>query len=138
MSVAQAPAQLVANSALFDEPVTLEGARAFLRREGHVLLLAIAPDGTGIGFVSGVETHHPDKAAEMFVHELGVDERWRRRGVATSLLLALHEEAERRGCVGVWTATEADNSAALATYRSLDAAVDEETVIIAWDAPIQR
>lgn len=127
------PAVLVDSSDLFDHPVTMDGAEDFLDRQGHVLLLARASDGRGIGFVSGVEMRHPDKYAEMFVYELGVDERWRRRGVATALLQALREQAHRRGCRGMWTGTERYNDSALATYRSLGATVDDGSVFITWD-----
>ncbi|WP_235511490.1 N-acetyltransferase [Agromyces sp. Root81] len=78
---------------------------------------ATGPDGAGVGFVSGVEMRHPDKDAEMFVYELGVDEAWRRRGIAKALLLALRDVAVQLGCRGMWTGTERDNAAALATYR---------------------
>lgn len=124
---------IVENSRLFDDAVTVEGARDFVSRPGHVLLLASAADGTGIGFVSGVEMRHPDKAPEMFVYELGVDPAWRRQGVARGLVLALRDEALRRGCTGMWTGTEHDNVAALATYRSLGATVDDASVFITWD-----
>jgi ribosomal protein S18 acetylase RimI-like enzyme len=98
-----------------------------------VLLLAASLDGEGIGFVSGVEMRHPDKDAEMFIYELGVDEAWRRHGVAKELLSALRDLAVQRGCRGMWTGTDADNEAALATYKSLGATVDDTSVFIAWD-----
>lgn len=127
------PSLLVENSALFDEPVTLEGAKDFLGRPGHLLLLALTSAGAGIGFVSGVVMRHPDKQAEMFVYELGVDEAWRQRGVAKALLFAMRDEARARGCMAMWTGTEADNGAALATYRSVGATVDSDSVFITWD-----
>lgn len=125
---------IVENSGLFDHPVTVDGASDFLGRPGHLLLMARTPAGTGIGFVSGVEMRHPDKAPEMFVYEMGVDVAWRRRGVAKALLLALRDEAVGRGCTGMWTGTGADNASALATYRSLEATVDDESVFITWDS----
>lgn len=133
ISVAENPAVLIRASHLFDEPVSPGGARDFLRRPGHVLLIATSRDGEGIGFVSGVEMRHPDKDPEMFIYELGVDEVWRRRGVAKALLLALRDEVVQRGCRSMWTGTEADNEAALATYRSLGATVDDRSVFITWD-----
>ena len=74
------PAVLVANSHLFDAQVSPEGARDFCGRPGHLLVMAFDPDGHGIGFASGVEMRHPDKPAELFVYELGVEEDWRARG----------------------------------------------------------
>ena len=127
-------AELVAASGLFDSPVTQCGARAFLEMPGHHLLLARSTDGTALGFVSGVLMRHPDKDAEMFVHELGVDGGFRRRGIATALLRALAALGQGLGCTGMWTGTERANAAALATYRSLGAVVDAESVFVAWDS----
>jgi aminoglycoside 3-N-acetyltransferase I len=121
---------LVAASHLFDAPVTPEGAARFLARQGHVALLAVDDAGSAIGFVTGVETCHPDKGVEMFLYELGVDEAARRQGVARSLLDRLTAVARERGCYALWTATEDDNEAALATYRSLGAELDTTTVMV--------
>jgi ribosomal protein S18 acetylase RimI-like enzyme len=133
ISAVDDPAALVRASHLFDGPVSPAGAEDFLRRPGHVLLMATSHDGAGIGFVSGVEMRHPDKDPEMFIYELGVDESWRRHGVAKALLSAIRDVAVQRGCTGMWTGTEADNEAALATYRSLGATVDDGSVFITWD-----
>jgi ribosomal protein S18 acetylase RimI-like enzyme len=127
-------AELVAASGLFDNPVSEHGARAFLGMPGHHLLLARSGDGTAVGFVSGVELGHPDKDAEMFVYELGVDGSFRQRGIATALLRALAALGLGLGCTGMWTGTERANAAALATYRSLGAVVDAESVFVAWDS----
>ena len=51
ISAVDDPAVLVRASHLFDQPVSPEGAEDFLRRPGHVLLLATSQDGEGIGFV---------------------------------------------------------------------------------------
>ena len=124
--------RLVAASPLFDRPVTAELAGLFLRRPGHHLLLAENPGGAAVGFVSGVETTHPDKGTEMFLYELGVDEAWRRRGVASRLIGALADIARERGCYGMWTGTEHDNEAALATYRATGAALEPGTTIVVY------
>jgi ribosomal protein S18 acetylase RimI-like enzyme len=44
--------------------------------------------GRALGFVSGIETTHPDKGTEMFLYELSVEEEARRRGVGTKLVQA--------------------------------------------------
>jgi ribosomal protein S18 acetylase RimI-like enzyme len=124
------PQALVAASHLFDGPVPADGAAAFLAKPGHLALLALDADGTAVGFVTGVETCHPDKGTEMFVYELGVDEAARRRGVARALLDRLAAIARERGCYALWTGTEDDNVAALATYRSWGAELDDSTVSI--------
>ena len=124
------PEELLGAAELFDAEVTIEGASDALARHGQHFLLAVTRTGQAIGFVSGVEMRHPDKDAEMFVNELGVSPSWRRQGVARSLLSALGDHARSRGCTGLWTATEPDNDAALATYRSLGAEAEQTAVMI--------
>ena len=127
------PAELVAASGLFDYPVTARGAREFLAMPGHLLLLATTGSGQAVGFVSGVLMRHPDKEPEMFLYELGVDDAYRRRGIAAALIRALARQALELGCAGMWTGTERGNAAALAVYTSLGATVDTESVFIEWD-----
>jgi ribosomal protein S18 acetylase RimI-like enzyme len=123
--------RVVAASHLFDATVSAEGAAGFLRRPGHHLLFATV-DGADVGFVSGVETTHPDKGTEMFLYELGVDEGNRRRGIGRALVEALADLARERGCYGMWVATERDNVAAIATYRGAGAAAPEPGVTLTW------
>ena len=73
-------AVVLAGRELFDKPPTAEWAAGFLAREGHHLLFALSDDGEPIGFVSGVETMHPDKGTEMFLYELDVAEAHRGLG----------------------------------------------------------
>ena len=118
---------------LFDEPPRPEWIATFLASSGHHLLLAFTePDQVAAGFISGVETTHPDKGTEMFVYELGVAEANRRRGIATLLLGALEQIARANGCFGMWVATEPDNEAAIATYRSVGSTHPEPTVVMTW------
>ncbi|MGI9603173.1 MAG: GNAT family N-acetyltransferase [Acidimicrobiales bacterium] len=114
---------------LFDEPVQAHWARDFLDRPGHHLLVAYVDDDP-VGFVSGVEIAHPDKAMELLVYELGVDSDHRRRGIATALLRALDGQVDARG---TWVVTEPDNQPARATYRSIGGH-EEPTVVFTWGA----
>lgn len=103
--------------ALFDDPPEAEATRRFLAERAHHLLFAFDPAGRAVGFVSGVETTHPDKGTEMFLYELSVDESARRRGVGRALVEALAAFAEDRGCYGMWVLTDEDNVAARRTYE---------------------
>lgn len=114
---------------LFDDPPRREWVTRFLAGEGHHLLLALEGE-VAVGFVSGVETTHPDKGTEMFLYELGTHEAHRRKGVARALVTALGELARERGCYGMWVGTEPDNEAAIATYRSAGFDPPEPTVTI--------
>lgn len=118
---------------VFDHAPRRDWTERFLAADDHHLLVALAPLDAGTagptsptgpndtvvaGFVSGVETTHPDKGTEMFLYELGVDERYQRRGIGRALVEALRRLAEERGCYGMWVSTEPDNHAAIATYRA--------------------
>jgi ribosomal protein S18 acetylase RimI-like enzyme len=123
---------VLARPDLFDNPPTAEWAGKFLASEGHHLLVALGDDSRPIGFISGVETTHPDKGTEMFLYELSVHEDERKRGVGRALVEALAELARARGCYGMWVGTEPGNAAALATYRSAGGEAPEPGVTVNW------
>lgn len=122
---------LVGASHLFDEPVDPRLARTFLADEGHHCLLAMDEDRP-VGFVTGVTVRHPDKADEMLLYELGVDEASRGRGVGTALVEALRDLAVESGFRGMWVLTEGVNEAALRTYRAAGADGTDEAVVLEW------
>src|SRR3954452_391400 len=124
---------VVTASALFDEEARPEWALRFLEQPNHHLCIAY-DGGEPAGFVSGVEMTHPDKGTEMFLYELGVDERFQGRGFGRALVSALADRATERGCSGMWVLTDADNAAALATYRGARAGAPEESahVMLEW------
>jgi ribosomal protein S18 acetylase RimI-like enzyme len=123
---------VLAAGELFDAHPTDAWTAKFLSREGHHLLVAIDEDGDPIGFVSGVETSHPDKGTEMFLYELSVDPGHRNHGVGTALVGALTDLARARDCYGMWVGTEPDNAAALATYRAAGASSPEPFMTLEW------
>ena len=123
--------EILAAPHLFDEPPTLEWAERFLNEPGHHLAIA-SLDEFAAGFVSGVEMTHPDKGTEMFLYELAVDESARRRGVGRALVEALAARAREHGCYGMWVLTDADNEAALATYRAGGATEESDHVMLTW------
>jgi ribosomal protein S18 acetylase RimI-like enzyme len=67
------------------------------------------------------------------VYELGVDEGFRRRGVATALMQGLTELCEARGCGEMFVLTEQDNEAAIATYRKAQGTAEPAGVMFTWD-----
>jgi ribosomal protein S18 acetylase RimI-like enzyme len=92
-----------------DEP------RTELLSDPRTVFVAAFDGDDPIGFAFGYELprRHGNRT-ELFVYELDVDERYRRRGVATALMRELLD-----GRAGAFVLTEADNVAANATYRSL-------------------
>jgi len=133
---ATTPDQVRSAAHLFDGPVRPDAAARFLDDAGHHLLLAREGADT-LGFVSGIETTHPDKGTEMFLYELAVDEGHRHRGVATALVRALADLARERGCYGMWVLTEHQNEAALATYRAAGGEPPTLQPMIVWTFPAQ-
>jgi ribosomal protein S18 acetylase RimI-like enzyme len=93
-----------------------------------------------VGFVSGVETTHPDKGTEMFLYELGVDESARGQGVGRSLVEALTAFAEEGGCYGMWVLTDDDKVAARGTYERAGARGSSSHLMLDWsfDTPPAR
>ncbi|MFJ3226998.1 GNAT family N-acetyltransferase [Streptomyces sp. NPDC086783] len=123
---------------LFDRPVRPEWAQRFLEAGGHHLFLAYeTPESGGppepVGFVSGVETVHPDKGTEMFLYELAVAEPYRRRGAGRALTRTLAALARERGCYGMWVGVDTGNDVALATYRSAGGEDDGTCTVVVWD-----
>ena len=122
---------VVAAEHLFDGPVVMDSARRFLEEPTSHLCVAYER-GVPAGFVSGVELTHPDKGTELFLYELGVDERWRRRGIGTALVRALAERGRERGCYGMWVLTDRPNEAAVATYLAAGAVDEGDQVMFGW------
>jgi len=116
---------------LLDRPPAADATRRFLADPGHHLLVAYEAD-VPAGFVTGVEMTHPDKGTEMFLYELAVDESSRGRGVGRALVEALAARARELGCYGMWVLTDADNDAALATYRAGGATEQSDHVMLTW------
>jgi ribosomal protein S18 acetylase RimI-like enzyme len=118
---------------LFDAEPSDAWTAKFLSSEGHHLLVALDDDGgEPLGFISGVETTHPDKGTEMFLYELAVIEPRRNEGIGRALVGALAEIARDRGCYGMWVGTEPDNAAALACYRAAGASPPEPFATLDW------
>jgi len=125
---------IVAAGGLFDSAPDLATADRFLATPGHHLLIAYEGE-TPAGFVSGVELSHPDKGTEMFLYELAVDERFRRRGIGKALVDELLGIARAHGCYDLWVLTDHDNDAALATYRSTGTTEESTHLMLTWDLP---
>ncbi|MFF3376909.1 GNAT family N-acetyltransferase [Streptomyces sp. NPDC002680] len=131
---AQTVAEVAAAEHLFDHPVRTEWAERFLTSAGHHLYLAYELAETApVGFVSGIETIHPDKGTEMLLYELGVAEPYRRRGIGQTLVRRLAGLGRELGCYGMWVLVDTDNEVALATYRSAGGKDDGVCAVVSWE-----
>lgn len=125
-------AEVAAAGHLFDGPVRTEWAERFLASDGHHLFLAYDEESV-VGFVSGIETMHPDKGTELLLYELAVAEPYRRRGIGRALIRRLDALARERGCYGMWVLIDTGNDVALATYRSAGGKDDGSCTVVTWD-----
>ena len=128
------PSEIAALSHLFDQPAETDAITRFVAEANHHLFVAY-DDDIPVGFVSAVETTHPDKGTEMFLYELAVDEPSRNQGVGTALVTALADTARARGCYGMWVLTDHDNEAAIRTYNAAGATDTEDSIMLSWVFP---
>jgi ribosomal protein S18 acetylase RimI-like enzyme len=129
-------ALVISAAELFDHPPRPDATAAFLASDTHHLLMAFDGEGDeprAVGFVSGVETTHPDKGTEMFLYELAVAEPARGRGIGRALVSELAEVGRERGCYGMWVLTDDDNPAAVRAYTAAGGRLEPLTRLIAWD-----
>lgn len=100
---------------VFDHAPQAALVAEFLRDDRHHLVGALE-DGRLIGFVSAVHYVHPDKPAELWIDEVGVAPRCRRRGVGRAMMQRVLELARELGCRNAWVLTDRDNMAAMRLY----------------------
>jgi ribosomal protein S18 acetylase RimI-like enzyme len=124
---------IVAEGALlFDHTPIPDQTSAFLRSERDFIWFAMAGSGP-IGFVSASILLHPDKEPHLFVNELGVDDNFRRQGIATRLMQAVVHFGRERGLWPIWVAAEGDDHAAQAFYRSLSGMTERGAIVYEWE-----
>jgi ribosomal protein S18 acetylase RimI-like enzyme len=117
---------------VFDEAVDPALADAFLKDPHHHIAAAIA-GAELVGFVSGVDYWHPDKARELFVNEVSVARAYRRRGVGLRLMRTMLDHARALGCREAWVMTDVDNRAANGLYRRAGGAAKDGLVMYGYD-----
>jgi aminoglycoside 3-N-acetyltransferase I len=106
-----------------------EPQTALLADERTIFLAAFDGDQP-IGFAFGyVLPRRHREPSILFVYELGVDEAYRRQGIATRLLTELQRAAPDSAS---FLLTETDNDAANALYESLGG---ERSEAVMWDFP---
>lgn len=122
-----------ANSALldmvapdvFDSPIHPQMLAAFCNQPGHFLAVATI-DRLVVGQVRAILHLSPDEPAVLYIDNLGVTPKHKRKGIARALMQSALEWGHARGARSFWVATEIDNAEARAFYASLS--LDEQPV----------
>ena len=112
-------------------PSAEEAARLLQRDDVHVWLAQVG--GEPAGFAYAYVLLRVDGDRSVFLYELGVDERFRRRGLGRALVDEARKLAEREGVLKMWVDTSYDNEAARATYEAAGGTADDEaTLVYGW------
>jgi len=121
-----------------DRVPTDEEAVAVLTREELPIWVAEV-DGELAGFAYAHVLFRIDGDTSVFLYELDVDERFRRRGIGRALVEEARELGKRVGAKEMWVETSYDNEPAQATYAAAGGTRAEEPVLdFEWDFRPQR
>jgi GNAT superfamily N-acetyltransferase len=113
-------------NALFDDGKAWDPAQG--RRFVHnpdALFLVARWDGHPCGFATAHRLPRFDRRrAGVLLYEIGVQARFRRRGVGAALVAGVRRWAEEVGADEVWVLTDAGNAAAMALYAATGGQAD--------------
>ena len=96
----------------------LDEPEAFLRHPSSFVLGAYIDDAP-VGLAWGLQMRSPSGRLTTYVHELEVQENWRRQGIGSALITEAMTLARRRGSAKFWLPTGGHNETAQALYESL-------------------
>ena len=102
----------------FDQPFSTGSLRGFLDDDNRIYVVAYL--GTDLaGACHAYVYPHPAGPLYMYIDEVDTVSRFRRKGVATAMMLELLSLSRSYGVKEAWLGTEEDNVAAVALYESL-------------------
>jgi len=112
--------------AAFAEPETYEGAvpsdaylESLLGKPHVVALVAVEAGAVVGGLVAYVLEKFERQRSEVYIYDLAVDERHRRRGVATRLIRTLREIGKSLGAYVIFVQADLGDDPAIRLYESL-------------------
>jgi ribosomal protein S18 acetylase RimI-like enzyme len=126
-------------AAAFGEPETYCGAQpsdeylaGLLGSECFVALAAVT-DAEVVGGLAAYELRKfEQERSELYIYDLAVSERYRRRGIATALIAELRRIAQGRGAWVVFVQADLGDGPAIALYSKLGARED----VLHFDIPV--
>ena len=110
----------VVDDDIFDDDLEPARVNRFVSNAGHLLVVAMR-DHIVIGQTQGSVQLHLDSTPQLYIDNLGVSPKHRRRGIASRLVEAIVQWGAELDCEQTWIVTEPDNDAANALYESIGA-----------------
>ena len=97
------------------------------------MALAAVRHGAVVGGLAAYELRKFEQArSEIYIYDLAVDERHRRRGIATGLITELQQVAARRGAYVIFVQADQGDDPAIRLYTSLGRRED----VLHFDIPV--
>ena len=96
----------------------LSEPEAFLR-EPNTFVLGAYVDDAPVGLAWGLQMRSPSGRLTTYLHELDVQEDWRRQGIGSALVSEAMTIARRNGSTKFWLSTGGHNETAQAVYELL-------------------
>ena len=93
--------------------------RDLLGKQHVVALVALVDEDVVGGLVAYELEKFEQDRREFYIYDLGVDERHRRRGIATGLIAHLQEIAFERGAWAIFVQADSGDGPAIALYEKL-------------------
>ena len=99
--------------------------KEFLADKRHHITVAL-DNGLVVGMATALHYVHPDKAAELWINEVGVAPGHQGKGIGKKLIKALLKYGKSLGCKEAWVLTEVHNTAARRLYSSAGGVEESE------------
>jgi len=124
-------ANMLANVAagVFDHTPKPDLAAEFLSDPRHHLVVAL-DCGQIVGFVSAVHYVHPDKAAELWINEVGVAPTHQNQGIGRIMLRDMLAVGRRLHCRCAWVLTNRANIPAMRLYAAAGGIAEADPSIL--------
>ncbi len=102
---------------VFDYAINPTHLTAYVADPLHAMFVA-TEDGLVVGQIRGSVHLQPDRAADLYIDNLGTAPLHQRRGIAAVMMKAMLDWGKAQGCIHAWVATETDNEQARSFYAA--------------------